>query len=199
MQLKLLLPPPSLFHTNSPEPVSPLFPDLGISPSQNYVSPLVKHNSPISPQFPLKSPRFPNDSYWFSLIPQFLVHFSIQLHKCTLSLSLRPIFINITCIFENENSPLCETKNYKSGKSRGTLGKLDKKLSFVFTCFFPGWKYIPLVGISNLISPVAIVKTGEKSCEKSEKEFNGKREFPYLFIFPSTPPSTSFHCIVLLT
>ena len=45
----------------------------------------------ISPKFPSNSPRIPRISQLFLLISQFPVQFSIQLHKGTLSLSIRPI------------------------------------------------------------------------------------------------------------
>ena len=67
--------------------------------------------------------------------------------------------MHITCIFENEDSTLCETKNYKSGEFWGNSGefwgKSDEKLFIFFACF-------PRCEIHfTLISPVDNVKTGE--------------------------------------
>ena len=61
------------------------FPNQGI---------LFPHWEKQFPSYPLISPI----SQWFPLIPQFPVQFSIQLHKCTSSLGIRPIL----CTWENE-------------------------------------------------------------------------------------------------
>ena len=71
--------------------------------------------------------------------------------------------MHIVCIFENEDSTLCVTKNYKSGEfwensgeSCGFSGKLDKKLFIRFHSFFqvrntfPSWgNLIPLTTYKN--------------------------------------------------
>ena len=83
---------PFISPTNSPDgnfcetvfphypPFSPIWGKL-ISSPENSVSPLGKHDFPIFPRISLDN----------SMIPQLPVQFSIQVHKCTLSLSIRPI------------------------------------------------------------------------------------------------------------
>ena len=132
---------------------SPMWGEL-ISPSVNSLSPLGKHNSPIFHQFPPNFPRFPNNCYWFLLIPQFPVQFLIQLHKFTFSLSIRPI----SCILHVSlkmriphyaRKIIINLRN--SGKFIGILGKSDEKLFIYFSLVFPGVKYISL--LEKSISP----------------------------------------------
>ena len=76
----------------------------------------------------------------------------------------------ITCIFENEDSTLCETKKSKSGEFWWNSVEIRQKAFHSFHSFsqvqnaFPSWgNLIPL------ISPVATLKTGENSSEKKGK------------------------------
>ena len=83
------------FLWNSSHSFFPFFTDVGEIDLGNTIS-LFSPNFPqISPEFPTE---FPPNSPDFSIIspdsprfPQFPVQFSIQLHNCTLSLSIRPI------------------------------------------------------------------------------------------------------------
>ena len=59
--------------------------------------------------------------------------------------------MHITCIFEDQNSTLCETKNYKSGEFwgkswefRGILGKSGEKLFIRFHSFSRCEIHLPL-------------------------------------------------------
>ena len=133
---------------------SPFFPEVGEIdfPFREFCFHIDKTQLPnFVPNFPPnfhwilpEFPRFPNDAYWFPLIPQFLVQFSIQLHKCrpTLSLSTRSIlcilhvslkmrilhyvrqrFINLGNSGENQEN------------SEQFWGNQTKSFSFVFTRF----------------------------------------------------------------
>ena len=63
--------------------------------------------------------------------------------------------MHINCIFENEDSTLCETKNYKSREFWGNSGnsrdfwEIRWKAFMFFSLVFPGVKYISLLGKSN--------------------------------------------------
>ena len=104
---------------------------------------------PISPEFPLYFPRIPPIFQLFLLIPQFPVQFSIQLHKCTLSL---PILCILHVSLKMRIPHYARQKNYKSREFWGISGELwgnqMKSFSF-FLLIFPGVKYISLLGKSN--------------------------------------------------
>ena len=142
--------------------IFPLFPRRGRNwfPRQGILFP---HWGNTIPQF---SPNFP-------LIFQFPVQFSIQLHKCTLSLSLRPILciLHVSLkmrILHYARQRILNLGN--SGEVQGDSGEIRWKAFYFFSLVFPGVKYISLSGnLIPLISPVATVKTGENSCEKNWK------------------------------
>ena len=146
---------PYLFHTNSPdgnfcETVFTHFPPCGgnLFTRQGILFPYWGNTIP---QFPPDFPQFPNDSYWFPLIPQFPVQFSIQLHKCTLSLSIRPILciLHVSLKMRIPHYARQRIINLRnSGEIQGVLGKSDEKL-FIFSLVFPGVKYISFLGKSN--------------------------------------------------
>ena len=166
-----------------------------ISPPGNFVSPLGKHNSPIFSQFPAnfsrilpEFPRFPNDSYLSLLFPPV---------SCAVFNTTSQLYI----VSEHPTSILCilhvsrgfhimrDKELYIWGILRkfsgiqGNSGKSDENLFMFFQSFSQVWNTVPSWGnLIPLVSPLANVKTGENSFEKSEREF------------PSPP--TSFNCTV---
>ena len=76
---------------------------------------------PIPPEFHLNFPRFPNDSYWFPVFPQFL----IQLHKFTSSLSIRP-FLWILHVSLKIRIHYARQRILNLGEFRGILKKSDE-------------------------------------------------------------------------
>ena len=113
-----------------------------ISLSGNSVPLLGKHNSLFSPQFPPNFPRVSPISQWYLLIPPdslvYCAVFNITSQVYIVS-EHYAYFMHITCIFENEDSTLCETKNYKSGEFQRNSGEFwgnqTRSISFVFTRF----------------------------------------------------------------
>ena len=138
--------------------------------------------------FPIGETQFPNfpknlsrNSPDFPMIPQFPVQFSIQLHKCTLSLSIRPILciLNVSLKIKIPHYARQRIKNL--GKFWGILAKSDEKLFIFFTCFPRYEIHFPLIPVISQWLPC---KTGKNPCKKKE------REFPFPFI--STPPPNKF-------
>ena len=177
-----------LFHTNSPdgnfcETVSPHFPPRG----RNWFPP----NFPwISPEFP----RFPNYSYWFPLISQFTVQFSIQLHKCTLSLSIRPILCILHVSLKMRiphytRQRIINLGNF--GENQGILWKSDEKLFIFFHSFSQVWNTFPSWGNRiPPISPVATVKTPVKKVKGNSPWNVNSLSFP----LPARPVSIAQYC-----
>ena len=97
--------------------------------------------------------------------------------------------MHITCIFENKNSTLCETKNYKSGEFWGNSGEIRRKYFYLFTLVFPGAKIqFPHFGYSK--------NRWETLVQKREREFTWKREFPSIH-YTSTPYKFQLHSRLL--
>ena len=181
-----------------------IFPDVGgiDFPAREFCFQFVSKIPQFSPNFPRNSPEFPwfpNYSYWSPLIPQFPVQFSIQLHKCTLSLSIRPILciIHVSLKMRIPHYARQRIINLEnSGEIQGILGKSDEKLFIFFHLFSQVWNTFPSWwNLIRLISPVATMKTGENFCEKKWKEIHREKWIPFHFISPSSP--TSFYCTVL--
>ena len=150
---------PHLFHTNSPDRYfcetvfifsrceGNLFCRQGI---------LFPNWGNTIPQFPLNfppnSPWFPNDSYWFLLIPQFPVQFSIQLHKCTSSLSIKPILCILHVSLKMKIPHYARQRIINlgnSGEIQGDSGEIRQKAFHLFSLVFPGVKNISLLGKSK--------------------------------------------------
>ena len=146
-------------------------------------------NTSQLPNFPRIAPAFrktPIDWPWFT---SFLCSFQYK-SQVYIVFEHYAYFMHITRSFENEDSTLCKTKNYKSGEFWGNSGEFwgnqKKSFSFIFTRFprceihfprgeikfpwFPQWL------------PWKLVKSPVK---KSKREFTGKGEFPFPFISPS--------------
>ena len=158
-----------------------------ISLSRNFVSSLGKHDSPIFPHFLPISYEFPTNPPDFPLIPQF----SIQLHKCTLSLSIRPILCILHVSLKMRISHYVRQRIINlgnSGEIQGNSGKIRRKDFHSFPLVFADAKYISLVGKSNSLDFSSGCR--ENNCDKSE--FTGKCEFSFPFIsFRLTPQQVS--------
>ena len=100
-------------------------------------------------QFSPNFPRIPNDSYWFPLISQYPVQFSIQLHKCTSSsLSIRPILCILHVSLKMRIPYFARQRNKNLGNCGGNSwkfwGNQTKSFSFVFTHFHRCEIHFPL-------------------------------------------------------
>ena len=99
---------------------------------------------PISPEFPLIPP-----------ISQFPVQFSIQLHKCTLSLSIRPILFLLQVFLKMRPPHYARQRVINIGNSgeiqgnSGNSGEIRVKAFHFFSIVLPGVEYISLLGKSN--------------------------------------------------
>ena len=152
----------------------------------------------ISPKFSSNSPRIPRISQLFLLISQFPVQFSIQLHKGTLSLSIRPI-LGILHVSLKMRIPHYARQRIinlgNSGEIQGILGKSDKKLFIFFHSFSQVWNtFLSCGNLISPISPVATVKTGENSCEKKWKGIHRETWIPISFPLPTRPVSITQYC-----
>ena len=120
---------------------SPFFPDAGKIdfPAREFCFYIGETQFP---NFPPISPEFPQISQLFLMIPpdspvsSAVFNTTSQVYFFSEN---QAYFMHITCIFENEDSTLCETKNYKSmefwGNSGEFWGNQMKRFSFFFTRF----------------------------------------------------------------
>ena len=124
-------------------------------PARELCFPIGETQFPNFPPISPKIPRIPPISQWFLLIPRFRVQFSIQLHKCTLYLSIKPILCILHVSLKMRIPHYARQRIINlvnSGGIQGNSGEFwgnqMKRLSF-FSLVFPGVKYISLLGKSN--------------------------------------------------
>ena len=124
------------------------------------------------------------------MISVFPVQFSIQIHKCTLSLSNRPI-LRIFHVSLKMRIPHYARQRIinqaNSGGIQGNSGEIRWKAFHFFSLVFPGVKYISLLGKSN--SSDFPSGHRENCCEKKWKGIPRETGilFPFHLLSPSPP------------
>ena len=180
--------------------IFPLFPRCGGNWFPHYGNTIPQFSSNFPPNFPINTPisMIPTDSYWLPLILKFPVQFSIQLHNCTSSLSIKPILCILHVSLKMRIPYYARQRIINLGNSveiQGNSGEIRRKAFHSLLLVFPGAKYISLkIGEIQLPwflqwLPWKLVKTTVKK-EKGNSLGNGNS---HSFSFPPPPYKFQLH------